>query len=390
MRIDGVVAGHPPCVLDLEAFGSAVVEAGEAAAESLGERQERPHRLRDLGWRRRSRRTGTKSPASARTTCSAMVSPALSCASAVDAPRCGVTTTRGELEQRRVGGGLRGEHVEGGAADPARRAPRRRGPPRRRCRRGPALTIRSAGLGLGQQLGRRSGPTVSGVFGRWMVRKSDVATSSSSGERARRRSAGPGRASRTGRRRHSRMPKASARWATSTPIRPRPTIPSVLPWSSTPSHFERFHFPATRARVGLGDVARLGEQQRHGVLGRRQDVRLRRVDDHHAAAGGRLDVDVVEPDAGPPHHDEVGAGLEHLGGDLRGRPHDQRVRAPHRAEQRPRARGRAARRPRWPASRSASRPRSASFSVTRTRGHVARRLPVREAGRRTNSLADAA
>ena len=70
-----------------------------------------------------------------------------------------------------------------------------------------------------------------------------------------------------------------------------------------------------RARVGLGDVAGLREQQRHRVLGGREDVRLRRVDDHHAPAGGRLDVDVVEPDAGPADDDEVGAGLEHLGGD---------------------------------------------------------------------------
>ena len=49
------------------------------------------------------------------------------------------------------------------------------------------------------------------------------------------------------------------------------------------------------------------------MLGRRQDVRLRRVHDHHAAARRLRDVDVVEPDAGPPdHHEVVGRG-EHLG-----------------------------------------------------------------------------
>ena len=52
--------------------------------------------------------------------------------------------------------------------------------------------------------------------------------------------------------------------------------------------------------VGLRHVAGLGQQQRHGLLGGREDVRLRGVDDHHALAGGRLDVDVVETDAGPP------------------------------------------------------------------------------------------
>ncbi len=57
--------------------------------------------------------------------------------------------------------------------------------------------------------------------------------------------------------------------------------------------------------MGLGDVAGLGQQQSHGVLGRREDVRLRSVDDHHAALGGRGGVDVVEPDAGPSHDHQV-------------------------------------------------------------------------------------
>ena len=39
--------------------------------------------------------------------------------------------------------------------------------------------------------------------------------------------------------------------------------------------------------VGLGDVARLGQQQRHGLLGHREDVRRRGVDHHDAALGGR-------------------------------------------------------------------------------------------------------
>ena len=62
---------------------------------------------------------GTNSPARARPTCSAIVSPALSCASRVLAPRCGVTTTSRQVEQRRLGGRLAGEHVERGAADAA-------------------------------------------------------------------------------------------------------------------------------------------------------------------------------------------------------------------------------------------------------------------------------
>ena len=57
--------------------------------------------------------------------------------------------------------------------------------------------------------------------------------------------------------------------------------------------------PATRDErgVGLGHVAGRREQQRHRVLGGGDDVALRGVDDHHAARGGRRDVDVVEADA---------------------------------------------------------------------------------------------
>ena len=59
--------------------------------------------------------------------------------------------------------------------------------------------------------------------------------------------------------------------------------------------------------VRLRDVAGLGEQQRHRVLGSRDDVRLGGVDDHHAAGGGGVEVDVVEPDPGPADdHQAVG------------------------------------------------------------------------------------
>ena len=91
-------------------------------------------------------------------------------------------------------------------------------------------------------------------------------------------------------------------------------MPSVFPWSSTPSHFDRSHLPADQGSVGLGDVARLGEQQGHRLLGGRKDVRLRRVHDHDAPIGRRIHVHVVEPDAGTTDDDEVGAGGEHLRG----------------------------------------------------------------------------
>ncbi len=50
----------------------------------------------------------------------------------------------------------------------------------------------------------------------------------------------------------SSMPKAWARCATSEPARPSPTTPSTLPCSSTPSHLERSHRPATSAAWAWG------------------------------------------------------------------------------------------------------------------------------------------
>ena len=77
--------------------------------------------------------------------------------------------------------------------------------------------------------------------------------------------------------------------------------------------------------VSLGHVASLRQQERHRVLGGRDDVRLGGVDDHHAALGRSVDIDVVEADPGPPDDDQfVGRG-EDLGGDLRRRTDDQRM-----------------------------------------------------------------
>ncbi len=91
--------------------------------------------------------------------------------------------------------------------------------------------------------------------------------------------------------------------------------------------------PGDQRRMGLGDVAGLGQQQGHGVLGGGKHVGLGSVDDHHAPAGGGRHVDVVEPDAGPPDDDEIMPGVNDLGGDLGGRTDDQGGRARHLLEQ---------------------------------------------------------
>ena len=78
-------------------------------------------------------------------------------------------------------------------------------------------------------------------------------------------------------------------------------MPTVFSASSTPVNLDRCHSPP-RARRGCGDVPGRREQEPDRVLGGAHDVRLRRVDHHHARLGGGLHVDVVQPDAGPGHH----------------------------------------------------------------------------------------
>ena len=55
------------------------------------------------------------------------------------------------------------------------------------------------------------------------------------------------------------------------------------------------------------------------------DVRRRRVDYHHAARGGGLDVDVVQADAGPADDLQLGCCGEHLGVDGGRQAHQYRV-----------------------------------------------------------------
>ena len=83
-----------------------------------------------------------------------------------------------------------------------------------------------------------------------------------------------------------------------------------------------------RRRGGLArrrDVPRRGQQQADRELGGADDVGGRGVDDHDARLGGRLDVDVVETDAGPGDDLEPLGGREGLGVDLRGAADQDRV-----------------------------------------------------------------
>ena len=182
---------------------------------------------------------------------SAIVSPALSCASRVLAPRCGVTTTESSSNS--------GDDVVGSASKTSSAAPAMTPsriasasaasstmPPRA------TLMIRSVGLAL-SRTSRPMIPFVSAVFGRWIVRKSDSATTWSSGSSST-PSWRPRSADTNGSKAMRRIPKARARSATSLPMRPRPAMPSVLSASSTPSQRLRSQRPATSAAWAWGTL----------------------------------------------------------------------------------------------------------------------------------------
>ena len=85
--------------------------------------------------------------------------------------------------------------------------------------------------------------------------------------------------------------------------------------------------PLARARAlrGVGDLPRERKEQRDGVLCDRDAVAPGRVHHHHAAAGGRIEIDVVHARSGPPDHPQPRRRREELGRDLGGAPHRQRV-----------------------------------------------------------------
>jgi len=83
-------------------------------------------------------------------------------------------------------------------------------------------------------------------------------------------------------------------------------------------------------RIGLRDIARHGGEERDGVLCGGDGVGGGRVDDEASRLGGRLEVDIVDADTGPPDDAEPAArGLEHLPRHLRPAAHHQRVHERH-------------------------------------------------------------
>ena len=111
-------------------------------------------------------------------------------------------------------------------------------------------------------------------------------------------------------------------------------MPTVFSNSSVPVYELRFHCAARERRVRRRDVAGEAQDVADGELGRRDDVRGRRVDDHDAGGRRRLDVDVVEPDAGARDDLEHRRRRDRLGVDLRRRADQHGVRVGEGREQR--------------------------------------------------------
>ncbi len=98
---------------------------------------------------------------------------------------------------------------------------------------------------------------------------------------------------------------------------------------------EALPVPDTGSQRGVRPwhVARLREDQRHGVLRRRDHVGGGRIDHQHAGGGGRFQIDVVHSDPGPPDHLERRRSGDQLGVDGRSRPDQEPMGGPHQLDQ---------------------------------------------------------
>ena len=90
---------------------------------------------------------------------------------------------------------------------------------------------------------------------------------------------------------------------------------------------KRFPVPLARGHrgVGLRDFPRQREHERKSVFRRGDRIAAGRIHHHDAALRGRLDIDVVDADAGATDHLQLLRRGERLGGHLRRTANDERV-----------------------------------------------------------------
>ncbi len=250
-----------------------------------------------------------------------MVSPALSWASLVLAPRCGVTTMLSSPKERGLGHRLGGEHVERSAGDDTITNAISE-----------ILLVHDAAAGDVDHSQRRLGleqqiavDQTQGLGGLGKVHRQEVRLGDQLVERQQfdphllravlrhegvvRHDAHPERPSAVG---HELADTAKA----------NDTEGLVDQLDAGPATA----LPAARNErcMGLGHVACLGEQEGHRVLGCGDDVALGCIDHHDALLGGCTDIDVVEADASSSDDHEVVRNGEKFCGDLRCGANDER------------------------------------------------------------------
>ncbi len=115
-----------------------------------------------------------------------------------------------------------------------------------------------------------------------------------------------------------RKPSA-ARRATAPPMRPSPTMPSVLPCTSTPKHASPMLCGPVAGFHPLrqfDDAPRACEDQREHRIRGGLGQHVRRVREHDAAAREIGDVEVVEADRHRRENLQAGCAFEHVGRDF--------------------------------------------------------------------------
>ena len=315
--------GERAVVGDVDPLEPLLAQADRQPAELGRHGQERAEQLQIL--RRHLRdvdRVRTSSPRSAAATCSATITPARSCASCVEAPRCGVTTTFG---RPRMGPDVYGSSGNTSSAAPATCPERSASTSASRSTRSPraAFTIRTPGLHQRDAVGVDQVP---GLGRERSVQGDEVGLQQQVLERC-------GRdlelAAAIGR--HERVEHDDPH-----PERPRAGGDQLADAAEADDaeHLvgqlhaaEALALPAPLGERGvrLGDVARDREQQAERVLGRGHHVRPGRVGDDDPAPRGSGHVDVVHPGPGPADHLQPAGVLEQVGRDAGRAAHDERV-----------------------------------------------------------------
>ena len=121
------------------------------------------------------------------------------------------------------------------------------------------------------------------------------------------------------------MSNARARWATSRPMRPKPTRPSVRPDSSSPVNFDFSHWPTFIEASAAARCRTSASANPMRQLGDADAVRTRGVDDQNAARGCRVDVNRVDAGAGARDHAKLRRLRDERARHFGRASHDQRI-----------------------------------------------------------------